>query len=389
MNRNYLFVVLSLLTWGLGEGLFLYFQPIYLQELGANPVLIGGILGAMGVAMALAQIPAGKLADRIGSRSLMWASWAIGMVATILMAAAKSLPLFAAGLILYGASGFAISPMNRYLTSVRGKFSVARSLTLASAFYNLGAVLGPITGGWIAQQYGFRAIYAISSIIFAISSSLLLTIEKNPPVHHEDLESNSSKGVFNNRLYIIFAAIVFLLIFALYLPQPLTPNFLQNQQGYDQSMIGILGTVGSLGNTLIMLFLGSLHPLAGFMAGQAMVVGFSALFLWGNAPIWFGMGYFLFGGFRLAKAMVLAFARPLVHPEETGLAFGILETVSSAAIILAPIIAGIIYDHSPRLVYETALGAMLVSLAISGFALPRIQRSTTNPVPKVIPDENA
>jgi len=92
VNRSYLFVTLSLFTWGVGEGLFLYFQPIYLQELGADPILIGGILGVMGVVMALAQIPAGMLADRVGSRTLMIASWVIGTAATILMAVARTLP---------------------------------------------------------------------------------------------------------------------------------------------------------------------------------------------------------------------------------------------------------------------------------------------------------
>ena len=94
MNRNLLFVILSLFTWGMGEGLFIYFQPIYLQELGADPVLIGGLLGAMGIAMALAQIPSGILADKIGSRSMMWASWTLGTLAAFLMAMARSLPGF-------------------------------------------------------------------------------------------------------------------------------------------------------------------------------------------------------------------------------------------------------------------------------------------------------
>jgi len=374
MNRNLLFIILSLFTWGMGEGLFLYFQPIYMQELGADPILIGGILGAMGIAMALAQIPSGLLADKIGSRSMMWASWIVGTLATGMMALAHSLPLFAAGIILYGASGFAITPMNRYITSVRGKFSVGRSLTLVSGIYNLGAVLGPITGGLIAEKYGFRSIYLISTIIFVVSTVIILVIEKNPPIHHEDVQTTPVRGIQKNGVFFAFVGIIFFLMFALYLPQPLTPNFLQNQQGYSSSTIGILGAVGSLGNAVIMLTLGNLRPIAGFMVGQVMVAGFSSLFILGNSPVWFGMGYFLFGGFRLCKTMVLAFARPLVHPAETGLAYGILETANSVAIILAPVVAGLLYDRSPVLTYRVALIAVLATIVISGIALPRIKR---------------
>ncbi len=71
MNRNLLLTAISLSIWGIGEGLFIYFQPIYLQEWVGDPILIGTILGGMGVAMAVAQIPAGYLSDKFGSRSIM------------------------------------------------------------------------------------------------------------------------------------------------------------------------------------------------------------------------------------------------------------------------------------------------------------------------------
>jgi len=71
--------------------------------------------------------------------------------------------------------------------------------------------------------------------------------------------------------------------------------------------------------------------------------------------------------------MVLAFARQLVHPAETGLAYGVLETVSSMAIILAPVLAGLLYHHSPRLMYEVGFGTVLIGLIVSSVTLPLIQ----------------
>jgi MFS family permease len=79
MNRNLVLVALSLFTWGVGEGFFLYFQPLYLQEWGADSVTIGAILGGVGVMLALTQIPTGLLTDKIGPRNLMLSSWIIGL----------------------------------------------------------------------------------------------------------------------------------------------------------------------------------------------------------------------------------------------------------------------------------------------------------------------
>ena len=53
MNRNLALVAVSLFTWGAGEGLFIYFQTLYLQQWGADPVMIGAILGGMGIAMCI------------------------------------------------------------------------------------------------------------------------------------------------------------------------------------------------------------------------------------------------------------------------------------------------------------------------------------------------
>jgi len=53
MNRNLLLVAISLFAWGAGEGLFIYFQPLYLQQLGADPLLTGAVFGAMGGATAI------------------------------------------------------------------------------------------------------------------------------------------------------------------------------------------------------------------------------------------------------------------------------------------------------------------------------------------------
>lgn len=70
-HRDLYLVALSLFIWGIGEGLFYIFQPLYIQKLGADPILIGTVLGINAVGMTLSQIPAGYLADRVGRRPVM------------------------------------------------------------------------------------------------------------------------------------------------------------------------------------------------------------------------------------------------------------------------------------------------------------------------------
>jgi len=362
MNRNLLLVTISLFTWGVGEGLFIYLQPLYLQEFGANPVMIGTIFGVMGIAMAVFQIPAGYLSDRFGSRSIMWASWFLGTTAAWTMALANTLPMFVVGLILYGLTSFVIAPMNSYITNVRGNWSIGRALTFSSGFYHLGAVLGPVSGGLIADRLGLKTVYIFAAVIFVISTIIILFASRAPETHHADQVAHINMGILKNTRFFAFLAVTLVSIFAIYLPQPFTPSFLQNQHDFSRSIIGIFGAIGSLGNAIATLALGSLPVVMGFIVGQVWVLVFSITFLAADLPFWFGFGFFFIGGYRLCRSMVLAISRSLVNPRQTGLAYGMVETMNAIAVIVAPVLAGVLYDKNPQSIYTVSI--VLISLTI-------------------------
>ena len=369
MSSDLILLSASLFTWGLGEGMFAYFQPIYLQELGANTMQIAVVFSLFGVAMMLAHIPAGYLADKIGRKPLLVAAWMAGVVAAFMMALARTLPLFVAGLLFYGFTAFVSAPLNSYITTARGKFSVVRSMTFISAAYNLGAVLGPVSGGWIAHRFDLRMVYLVSAIIFIPSTILLLFLRRQARDVHE--EGAPPDSLWRNTRLLSFLGIAFLAVFVMYLPQPLTPRFLQNERGFSVESIGILGSVGSLGNSLAALLVGQFSARTGFLLIQLSVAAFS-LFLWkGFGLPWYMAGYLLLGGFRSARSVVYAQIRPLIHPAQMGLAYGIAETFNSLGIVLAPLLAGVLYTRDPVLVYPVSIGLIAVMLVVTGVFSPK------------------
>ncbi len=369
MNVDLILLSASLFTWGLGEGMFIYFQPIYLQQLGANTMTIALVFSFFGLAMMLAHIPAGYLADKIGRKPLLVAAWVAGVVAAWMMALAGTLPLFVAGMLFYGFTAFVSAPMNSYVTSARGKLSAVRAMTLVSAAYNFGAVLGPISGGWIAHQSSLRMVYLVSAIIFIPSTIMLLFLRKQARDVHE--EGSSPANLFRNTRLIGFLAIVLLTMFVMYLPQPLTPRFLQNERGLSVESIGLLGSVASLGNSLAALAVGQFAARTGFLLIQLTVAAFSVLLWKGFGLPWYILGYFLLGGYRSARSVIYAQIRPLIHPAQMGLAYGIAETFSSLGVMLAPLLAGVLYTRDPVLVYPVSLGLIGVMLIVSGIFAPK------------------
>lgn len=372
MTRDLLLVAISLFFWGFGEGLFFYFIPLSLQEMGASPLLIGGVYAGIGLAAALTQIPAGILSDKIGPRTIMWISWGVGALATWILAAAHSLNIFIIGILLYYMTSFGVVPLNSYVTRARGRLSPERALTFSGGLFSTGMIAGPILGGLIASRYGLQRIYLYSAGVFIISTAIIFFIRALPAEHHE--RPAQKVGILKNTRFLGFLVVVFITVFVLYLPQPLTPNYLHNQQGLDTTQIGLLGTIAGIGNAIAMLILGSLKAYWGVLVGQMMICVF-AFTLWkGSGMVWYGIGYFMLAGFRLSRIMLVGLSRPLIHPARVGLFFGMIETTASLAVILAPALAGLLYTKEPSLMFSVCIILTLISIAVNYNLLPRIQK---------------
>ncbi len=194
MTRDLRLVSASLLLWGLGEGMFMYFLAIYLESLGATPVQIGGILGIAGAALAVTHLPAGALSDVVSRRAMMIFSWALATVAAFLMFAADTLTLFSIGLVIYYMSSFVMAPLSSYIASGRGEWSAARTLTTVYAGYSVGAIVGPLLGGLLAPRLGVRPLFGIAGLIFIFSTLMIFLIRAQPREASEPGQRSSPPG---------------------------------------------------------------------------------------------------------------------------------------------------------------------------------------------------
>jgi len=362
MNRDLILIALSMMTWGLGEGMFYFFQPLYLQELGADPLQIGSILGLVGLVMTLSFLPAGFLSDRFGRRPLLRLAWIMGTAATLIMAFANSMPLLVVGMALYGSTGFVTVPLYSYMTAARGRFSVGRVLTLNSAFYNLGFILGPLIGGSIGERIGLQANFRAAAGVFVFSTMIIFLVRSQPVEQPADGNQAPGVKVLWQGDYRRFVLLVFFVMFGIYLPQPLSQNFLQNERGVGLAVIGQLLSVRSAGIVILNLGLGQLNARLGFFLTQ-IFMGLFALLVWlGDSLPFYFAGYLLMGSYITARGLIIAQGRVLVQAANMGLAYGMLETAMAAAMVLGPPLAGLLYEINPNSIYFISLALIAAGL---------------------------
>ncbi|HET9905010.1 MAG TPA: MFS transporter [Anaerolineales bacterium] len=364
IQRDLAIVAISAFIWGLGEGLFIFFLPLALQRWNADAVQIGVVLSMIGVAMAVVQVPAGYLSDRFGTRPLIFSSLLLGIASAVIMSTARSLPFFVAGLLAYGCTSFISAPVNSYVTSLRGNWTIQRAVTFRAAAFQVGAILGPILGGWIAATDGLSIVFRYSAGLF-LAATLVMSLAKRP-VELEPLEASIHLvSPLANRRFVGLLTVVFFTIIAISVPQQLTSLYLQNVQHISIQQIGTMGTIASVGTAIIMFSLGNLRVSTGMLIGQLLLAGFALLMWQGQSVMAYFAGYFFVGGYQLYRSMALAFSRSLVKVGDTGLAYGLIETGNALAVVFAPLAAGFLYNYRPEAVYIASLGALAITVGLN------------------------
>jgi len=380
MSRDNQLLAFSLAFWGLGEGLFIYIQPLYLSQLGADPVAIGGILALAAAAVGLGHIPAGYIADRYGRKPVLLAGWAVGLAAVLVMFLAQDLWLFSAGLVAYTFTGFVIAPVYAYATEARGQQSVQRAVTMVSSGFFVGTIISPALGGLIARLTSVRMVFGAASLAFVASIIAMALITPQPRAEPAAGQPRYAE-LFRNRRFLGFLALVLVAATAMQVGLPLMPNFIVEVRGYDVGLVGLLGSVSSLGVVVLQLALGQRLPRRAFMLAQACLILSMGLLLATTSPVWLFAVYFLRAGWFLSHSMAAAQVGRVVTAAESGLALGMTETVSSLATIIGPLTAGFLYARNPAAPFAASLVLTAITLPLFWRFAPRRDAHTPEPEP--------
>ena len=177
-NRTVLMLSLGSAVRAMTAMTLLTFLPVFLaNEMGYSPAWVGGSLFALQAAGFAAAPISGHLSDRMGRRNIIMTSMAMSGVVLLFMAFAGRSPAFALFVAFLGFFLFAIrAVLQAWLLDATPKGLGGTSIGILFGAQAVGAAVGPLIGGVIADHYGIIAtFYYLAATIVVANMFILFT----------------------------------------------------------------------------------------------------------------------------------------------------------------------------------------------------------------------
>jgi MFS family permease len=170
-NRTVLMLSLGSAVRAMTAMTLLTFLPVFLStELGYPPAWVGGSLFALQAAGFAAAPVSGHLSDRMGRRSVIMTSMVMSGVVLLFMAFAGRSPAFVLFIAFLGFFLFAIrTVLQAWLLDATPRHLGGTSVGIMFGAQAVGAAIGPLIGGLIADHYGIITTfyYLAATIVIA------------------------------------------------------------------------------------------------------------------------------------------------------------------------------------------------------------------------------
>ena len=285
---------------------------LYALSMGAGVALGAAVGGAYNGVATLTQIPFGVMGDRVGRHRFFYAGSIVSIVAPILSYFATDVNLLIATRLVGGlASGMFVPLAYAYAMEMAPSGGFGRAMGNFGAVTQTGVFFGLLIGGFVAQSFGYRAVFLVSSLIAVptlplIRSALARTSiagKSSPAGHASGMEGTK----FMKRNFFAALASAFGLGIVTSVVAVLVPIYLVAiLHETDARGAGIILATAAIGQIVIRIFMGSISDRLGrkvvIVAGLLIVlVGFSILTV--RADFWTAMGAVLLYGLGFALAL--------------------------------------------------------------------------------------
>ena len=322
------------------------------------------IVGLFMAGLALGQLPAGVLSDRLGRMPVIYAGVGLFTAAGIASALSTSVELMLAARFIQGMAASAGVVVTRAIVrDIASGVEAARLLTVMVMIFTAAPMLAPMAGALLVTTLGWRAPFVAIALfgavmLFGVNGTLRETHIPVRGEHHVLRQLvMSAREFFSHRQSVLGVLLVLLPAAGFMSLITASPALVIQIYGFPVKLFGfIFATAGVsilLGSTLnrrlllrftTMQMIGAGSTIVGAAALQMLIIAWlgEAPFAW----LWATVCLYMFGvAFVLANATGLALD-PV--PKIAGVAASVIGTIQNLAASAGSIASGMIYDGTVR-----------------------------------------
>ncbi len=356
-KKEHLVIFLILVTEVLGFSLILPFLPLYAEQYGATPIVIGFLLTSFSFFQFISAPIMGKLSDHYGRRPLLMISQFSTFLGYMILGFSNAMWMIFLSRMVDGLFGSNFTIAQAYLSDISSEKDRSKAFGLIGAAFGTGFLIGPAIGGMLSKiSYGLPAFIAAGfSLLTIILTYFILpeTVKRQEHMkidikifHLDDFKKYfANKGTSTALWEFFFFAMchtIFVSQFALYAERQF--GFDAEHIGYLLAYIGFVSVIlrGALLSKLIdffgerkLQFIGTVSAIAGnfisaFVTDWRLLLPAVTLFA-------FGMG-------TIRPVLTGAISRS-VSPKEQGAIMGLTGSLTSLSQIIAPLIGGVLINY--------------------------------------------
>ncbi len=361
--------------------------PAMVRDLATSMSTGQQVVGLFVAGIALGQIPAGLISDRVGRMPVLYSGIGIFTIAGIVCASTESIELLLLSRFIQGLGGSVGIVVSRaIIRDISSGVQAARLMSVMVMIFTAAPMLAPIVGGFLVFQWGWRAPFVAIAVFGALTFLGVNTAlqETHTPTRREHpirQLSLSLKEFFSHRrsrfglLLVILPAAGFIAMITA------SSAIVIEIYGFPVQAFGFIFAIWGfsiLAASMISRYLVVVHGVMRMIGLGAILIGAASLQLliiaWlGQVSFWWLWGnicLFMFGvGFLMPNATALALD-PV--PQIAGVAASIIGTMQSISSTVGSLLSSSMYDGTIRnvaIIMGTAGAATSVAFLLRPFIL--------------------
>ena len=166
-DRNVLILTFIRSTYSMANTVFTSLFVVFaVRDLGFTPALAAMLFSVVGFSNALVKLPAGRMADTLGPRKVLFASFSILIIVYISISYARGVATILPLLVLFGAcwGTRAVTEWSTLTNSVT-KETKTIAISYLGSIWGVGATLGSFMVGVVGEAFPFSTIFLMLALI--------------------------------------------------------------------------------------------------------------------------------------------------------------------------------------------------------------------------------